>query len=104
MGNQRAVGVQGDGPGSVGAQQSCPSACKMGGQLRGEGPTMPGREHRVNGLEVPDHDPARTGAILGLGTLLLPLGFQTLQHRWDPARVWVKAAPHSWFSSHEGDV
>lgn len=48
----------------------------------GPAPTAPGKEHRVNGVEVPDHNPAWTRITLGLSTLLLPLGFPTLQ---DPA-------------------
>lgn len=66
-----------------------------GGQPRAGAPTAPGGEHGVSGVEVPDHYPAWAAVTLGLGTLLLPLSFQTLQHRRDPAGVWDKAAPHS---------
>lgn len=48
-------------------------------------------------MEVPQHDPAWARATPDLGTLLLPLGFQTLQQVWDPAGVWDKAAQHCSF-------
>jgi len=49
----------------------------------------------MNGLEVPDYHPAWAEATFGLGTLLPPLGFQTLQLCQDPAGGWGEAAPHS---------
>lgn len=64
-----------------------------GGWPRAGVPTIPGGERGVNGLEVPDHGGPCPS--LGQGTLLLPLGFQTLQRCREPNGVWDKAAPHS---------
>lgn len=65
------------------------------GELWAVTPPTPDGEQGVDGVEVPDHDPAWAGAALGLGTLLLPLGFQTLQRHRDLAGLWGKAAPRS---------
>lgn len=48
------------------------------GHTSGQGQPRAG-EHRMNRVEVPHHDPVWARATLDLGTLLLPLGFQTLQ-------------------------
>lgn len=68
------------------------------GHTSGQGQPRAG-EHRMNRVEVPHHDPVWARATLDLGTLLLPLGFQTLQQVWDPAGVWDKATQHCYFSA-----